>query len=89
MAVRKFRSIEEMKHEPRWYPAGDPALFRALRRISEFARHTGAQRFPRGVHKHRTIEDMNRLTESWQLANFRAHQERRARESGSAPVPQP
>ncbi len=34
MAIRKFRSIEEMDGY-RWYEPGDPVLFRAIRRVWE------------------------------------------------------
>jgi hypothetical protein len=33
MAIRKFRSVEEMGYH--WYQPGDPMLFRAIRRVCE------------------------------------------------------
>ena len=51
MAIRKFRSIEEMDGY-RWYEPGDPVLFRAIRRVWELGYRTIRPRFPAGVHKH-------------------------------------
>ena len=63
MPVRKFRSIEEM--EPPWRQPGDPMLFRAIAGVWELARRTNPRRFPPGVHKYRSIEDMDRARERW------------------------
>jgi hypothetical protein len=79
MPVRKFRSVEEMGG-PIWFEVGDPALFRALRQVWGLAHRTLRPRFPPGVHKHRSIDDMNRLQECWDDANFRAYHERREEE---------
>ena len=48
MAIRKFRSIEEMDGY-RWYEPGDPVLFRAIRRVWELGYRTIRPRFPAGV----------------------------------------
>ncbi|MBP7867822.1 MAG: hypothetical protein KA419_17975 [Acidobacteria bacterium] len=50
---------------------------RAIRQVWGFAELTGPQRFPPGVHRHRTIEDAQRLRDQWDDANFRALWERR------------
>ena len=76
MTVRRFRSVEEMSRE-RWRQPGDPELYRAIAAIWEFGARTGVHRFPPGVYRHRSIEDMNRLTDSWRDANFAALQESR------------
>jgi hypothetical protein len=57
MPVRKFRSAEEM-NQALWRQPGDPALARALGVDLEFGRRLGPQRFPPGVHKFRSIEEM-------------------------------
>jgi hypothetical protein len=64
MPVRKFRSIEEMNGEV-WRRPGDPALFRAMRRLWEVGVRTSRRRYPPGVHKHRGIEEMQGVQEKW------------------------
>lgn len=78
MPVRTFRSVEEMDG-PHWYQPGDPALFRALRRVWALHARTVQPHFPPGVYRHRSIEEMNALQERWDAANFAAHQERMVR----------
>ena len=75
MPVRRFRSIQEMEGE-RWYEPGDPMLYRAIRRVWELGYRTLKPHFPPGVYKHRTLESMNALQESWAEANFAAYHER-------------
>jgi len=75
MPVRRFRSVEEMDG-PRWYHPGDPALFRALRRVWALHARTVRPRFPPGVHRHRDLASMNALQEAWDEANFLAHRRR-------------
>ena len=58
MPVRKFRSVEEM-NQPVWRQAGDPQLFRAMAGVWQVARRTNPRRFPLGVHKYRSIDDMS------------------------------
>jgi hypothetical protein len=76
--VRKFRDVSEME-DTLWYERGDPALFRAIAGLWDFAARTCPLQFPRGVHKYRSIEDADRDRERWEEANFRAFQERRRR----------
>ena len=76
MPVRKFRSVEEMPDEP-WHERG-PELFAAIRNVWTFAARTVQPRFPRGVYRHRSIEEMNAQDERWAQANFDAFQQRRA-----------
>lgn len=76
MTVRKFRSVEEMS-EDRWRVPGDPELSRAIAAIWALGARTGVHRFPPGVYRHRCVEDMERLTEEWRAANFKAFQESR------------
>ena len=64
MPVRKFRSIEEMKRDhPIWRRPGDPVLYRAIALVWEVARRTNPRRFPPGVHKYRSIQEMDRAQE--------------------------
>jgi hypothetical protein len=82
MPVRKFRDVSEM--EDVWYPPGDPRLIQALRNLWSFAASVCQPRFPPGVYKHRSIEELNAQTERWQEANFRAFQARRAEQARKA-----
>jgi hypothetical protein len=79
MGVRKYRSVQEMDGD-RWYEPGDPKLYRAIRRVWELGYRTLQPRFPAGVYKHRNLESMNALRESWAEANFLAYQERLRRQ---------
>jgi hypothetical protein len=75
MTVKKFRSVEDME-DTLWRERG-PALFAAVRRVWGFATRTVSPRFPHGVYRHRSIEDMNAQDEKWAQANFEAFQARR------------
>lgn len=76
MPVRKFRDVSEME-ETLWYEPGDPALFRAIARLWDFGDRVCPLRFPRGVHKYRSIEEANADRDRWEEANFRAFHARR------------
>lgn len=65
MPVRKFRSVEEM-NQPLWRRPGDPELYRAIARLWEFGQKTGSKRFPPGVYKHRSIEDLQEQCRRWE-----------------------
>ncbi len=66
MPIRKFRSIEEMKRDhPIWRRPGDPLLYRAIALVWEVARRTNPRRFPPGVYKYRSIQEMDRAQEQW------------------------
>ena len=64
MPVRKFRSVEEM-NRPHWRQPGTAELYRAIERIWTFGLRTRKTRFPPGVYRHRSIEEMNAQQESW------------------------
>ena len=70
MPVRKFRSIEEMKAP--WRSPDDPGLTEAIRRLWDLGRRLVPRRFPAGVHRHRTIEDLWAQEEAWEAESFRA-----------------
>jgi hypothetical protein len=65
MPVRKFRSVEDMS-QPIWRKPGDPSLYRAMAALLEVGARTSRRRYLPGVHKHRTIDDMQRVEEDWQ-----------------------
>lgn len=62
MPVRKFRSVEEM-NTPVWRLPGEPTLFLAIARLWELGRRTSTRRFPTGVRKHSSIEEMSMTQE--------------------------
>ena len=71
MPVRKFRSVEEM-NQPNWRLPADPMLYRAMAGVWELARRTNPRRFPPGVYKYRSIEEMNRAQEQWLAEHIEA-----------------
>lgn len=69
MAVRRFKSVEEME-EHLWRPPGDPALLAAIAAVWDFAERTVPRRFPPGVYRHGSIEAAQRLRDAWEEADF-------------------
>jgi hypothetical protein len=74
MPVRKFRSVEDIPAP--WHPLGDPALPGAIAGVWGLGQRIGAPRFPPGVYRHRSLEEMNKLDEQWAKANFAKFWER-------------
>jgi hypothetical protein len=68
MPVRKFRSVAEME-SPTWREPGDPQLYRVIAEIWAFGRRTVPRHFPPGVHRYRTIEEMDRQVDAWRAAD--------------------
>jgi hypothetical protein len=64
MPVRKFRSVEDMS-QPVWRAPGDPALYRTIVALWDVGVRTSHRRYPPGVHKHRSIAEMQQTQESW------------------------
>jgi hypothetical protein len=85
MPVRKFRSIEEMK-AARGYDRADPRLPRIIEGIWDFGQKTAGLRFPPGVYRCRSIEEMNARTAEWADRNFREFRARREAERAKAPA---
>jgi hypothetical protein len=79
MPIRKFRSVEQM-NPPRWYEPGDPALFRAIAVVWDVGKALSAGRFPAGVKRFRSADEMRRVQEEHERAYVRALDERRQRE---------
>lgn len=67
MPVRKFRSVEEM--DMPWREPGDPQLYAAIRRVWDFGQRSWPRVFPPGVHRYRSIVELNDATERWADAN--------------------
>jgi hypothetical protein len=76
MPVSKYRRVDDMP--PPWHEPGDPALYRAIRELWSFGQRWHAPRFPPGVYRLRSPEEMNRLAEQWEVANFAAFHARRS-----------
>jgi hypothetical protein len=76
MPVRKFRRVEDIPAP--WHTIGDPSLYRAIESVWDFGQRIGAPRFPPGVYRHRSVEEMNSLDEEWAKLNFDRFWERRA-----------
>ncbi|OFW27255.1 MAG: hypothetical protein A3H97_12965 [Acidobacteria bacterium RIFCSPLOWO2_02_FULL_65_29] len=71
MPVRKFRSVEEM-NQPTWRQPADPQLYRAIAFVWELALRTNPRRFPPGVHKYRSIDEMSRVQEQRAIEHARS-----------------
>lgn len=67
MPVRKFHSVAEMEASA-WLEPGDPRLARAVRLCWDLAARLAPIRFPPGVYKHRSIEELNACTDAWEAA---------------------
>lgn len=64
MPIKKFRRVEDMTPPP-WRSPGDPALERAIAFVLDSAARMSRLRFPPGVHKHRSIEEMDAVQTEW------------------------
>jgi len=83
MPVKKFRALQDMK-QGGWRTPGDPDLCLAIARLWAFGRRSGRRRFPPGVFRHRSVEELNALSDEWSAANFHAQDKSRSR-SGQHP----
>jgi len=63
--VRKFRSVEAMAPPP-WREPLDPANLRLACDLSELASRLRPRRFPRGLHKYRSVEEASRRRARWE-----------------------
>lgn len=67
MPVRKFRSVEAMPAAALCTPL-DPANIALACRLSNLAGGLHPRRFPRGVHRYRSVDEANRARETWERA---------------------
>lgn len=65
MPIRKFRRVEDMTPPPR---LPGHTLDRAIAFVLDTAARMTTLRFPPGVHKHRTIEEMDAQQDEWRRA---------------------
>ncbi len=75
MPVRRFRSVEAMS-QPRWRHPGDPALYAAMAGLWELGARIQKRRFPPGVHRHRSVEEMDASVEQWHRQHTVQHSAR-------------
>lgn len=65
MPVRKFRSVDAMPAAAPCAPL-DPANIALACRLSDLAGGLRPRRFPRGVHRYRSVEAASRAREAWE-----------------------
>ncbi len=65
MPVRKLTSLEQAE-ERCWLDPADPLLPRRIASVWNLANRLFKRRFPPGVHKYRSIEELNRQVETWE-----------------------
>lgn len=65
MPVRKFRSVEAMPAAALCPPL-EPANIALACRLSDLAGGLRPRRFPRGVHRYRSVEAASRAREAWE-----------------------
>jgi hypothetical protein len=63
MPVRKFRSVEAM-NQPIWHQPGDAALYRSIATLWEMGRRLQSRRFTPGVHRFRSIDELEAAADS-------------------------
>ena len=68
MPVRKFRSVEELPPPP-LHRRGSRALIEAIAATWSRSAWLAPPRFPPGVYRHRSIEEMNAKTDAWAAEN--------------------
>lgn len=72
MPIRKFRSVADMERA-KWREPGDPILYRTIARLWQYGQRTSGYRFPPGVYRHRSIDELNAQTEQWSIAHVEAN----------------
>ena len=75
MPVHRYRDVRDMPDRT-VVDRDDPNLWASIARIWESGRRLSPPRFPAGVYKHRTIEEMNRQTEEWARRNAASRRDR-------------
>jgi hypothetical protein len=71
MPVRRFRSVEEM-NRPQWREPGSPELVRAIAALWTAGLRLHRRRFPPGVYRHRSIEELDAQTARWSADHVRS-----------------
>lgn len=81
MPVFKFRSVEAM-NQPIWRTPGDRALYQSMAGLWTAGGRMQARRFPAGVHRHRSIEELDARVNEWHRAHVDARQQPKHLPSG-------
>jgi hypothetical protein len=63
--VQKFRSLDEAR-EALWGNPHDPTFLVGVARLWRLAAQLAPRRYPRGVHRYRSIAEANRAREAWE-----------------------
>ena len=71
MPVRKVRSLQEAEDASR-LDRHDPRLWANIVAVWRRSALLFPRRFPRGVYKHRSIDELNRNTDAWEVRAARA-----------------
>jgi hypothetical protein len=70
MPLRKYRSVEEMEPPP-WREPLDPGNLRLACDLSALATRLRPRRFPRGLHRYRSVEEAGRRRAEWEAEGDR------------------
>ena len=71
MPVRRLHSLEEAERSVTFHP-DDPRLLPTIRTVWALADRMCPRHFPPGLYKHRSILDLNRQSEQWEVEAVRA-----------------
>ena len=71
MPVFKFRSVDAM-NQPIWRTPGERSLYQAIASLWALGARVQARQFPTGVHRHRSIEDLDARVNDWHRAHMAA-----------------
>jgi hypothetical protein len=80
MPVRRFRSVEDM-NAALWRQPGDPELYRTMAALWAFGRRTRPRKYPPGIHRHASVEYMDRAQQAWAEQHATSQRARRAQAS--------
>lgn len=79
MPIKKYRTIEEMNADDKmlWCDKPDDAYWRRLDNLWKRTKAIDPRKYPKGIFKFRTIEEMNEHREALLTEHVRALQARR------------
>ena len=70
LPIRRFKSLAEMERTV-WLDRDDPQLWPTIASVWALSARLAPVHFAPGWHKHRSIEEANRLTDAWEAAAVR------------------
>ena len=65
MPIRRLRSLDEAEQSV-WLESADQRLWPTVKDVWTLADRLYRRRFPPGVYKHRTMDEVNRQTDLWE-----------------------